>query len=202
MKLVWRSRHSVMSSSLIGGAIPTNGIAPTAKATSPSILTNGSTGSAVSVPNSTANLVLANANGKGRGRAPEGSTMGGSTAPPSSFPSSVPSTATSAVNLTQAPNARLVEAAAVSAALSEKTPVTGDTEKDAAANVSHKKEKRSWWFLSKKKESPKVTVKGSDPEKAVPVKEPRPIRLFAPLYGGLGVALAICMSLLICFIRE
>jgi hypothetical protein len=54
--------------------------------------------------------------------------------------------------------------------------------------------KKIWGFnyfrSSRKTESP--VGEAGDVEKSPPGKTPRPIRLLAPLYGGLGAALALC----------
>lgn len=91
--------------------------------------------------------------------------------------SPVPSTAASDVNLTEKPQSLLVTGAP--AALSEKTPI--DPPKRKFWNWS--------WKVTKKASAPTST----DPEKAIPSKQSRPIRLFAPVYGGLAVGLSLCV---------
>ncbi|KAF8962847.1 glycosyl transferase family group 2-domain-containing protein [Flammula alnicola] len=100
--------------------------------------------------------------------------------------SSVPSTTASNVNLNEKASTRVsitvAEAAAATAALVEKETAAPPAVPDAPP-------KKSWgwgWKLSSKKALPAP----SDPEKGSPGPQERPIRLFAPLYGGLGVALA------------
>lgn len=88
--------------------------------------------------------------------------------------------------------------------LNEK-PVTTHT-RDASAKVTDaaaaialaEKEKLAprtrWnfgWKLSAKKENEEKADEDSDAEKGATPK-PRPIRYFAPIYGGLGMGLSIC----------
>ncbi|KAJ6629846.1 glycosyl transferase family group 2-domain-containing protein [Mycena sp. CBHHK59/15] len=65
----------------------------------------------------------------------------------------------------------------------------------AAAAAAHEKEsKKRWWWSWKigTKAATAPSVKAGDVEKAAPTgREARPIRLFAPFYGGLGAALAL-----------
>ena len=98
--------------------------------------------------------------------------------------SSYPSATASNVNLAEKPrgSVTVAEAAAATAVLAEREKTT----------VSTSPAKKFWgwgWKLSSEKSS-----KGaSDPEKASS-RQARPIRLFAPLYGGLGSGLALCAS--------
>lgn len=91
--------------------------------------------------------------------------------------STVPSTATSNVNLTEKAQGSLVTEAVVS--LVEKAPI--DPPKRRFWNWS--------WKATKKAPAPAVT----DPEKASPTKRSRPIRLFAPVYGGVAIGLSLCV---------
>ncbi|KAF8151650.1 glycosyl transferase family group 2-domain-containing protein [Crassisporium funariophilum] len=98
--------------------------------------------------------------------------------------SSYPSTTTSKVNLNEKATTRasvtVAEAAVATAALAEKE--TNTTAPTAARTF--------WgWKLSSKKDTSSKTA--SDPEKGSPGSRPRPIRLFAPLYGGLGLGLSL-----------
>lgn len=52
---------------------------------------------------------------------------------------------------------------------------------------------RFGWKLSSNRKEPDVPS-GQDPEKGAPGNFPRPMRLFAPFYNGLGCALSLCMS--------
>uniref|UniRef100_A0A8H7XRP5 Glycosyltransferase 2-like domain-containing protein n=1 Tax=Psilocybe cubensis TaxID=181762 RepID=A0A8H7XRP5_PSICU len=97
--------------------------------------------------------------------------------------SSAPSTAASNVNLnekTTRSSITVPDPAVVSAALAEKEVTT------AAPETPPKKKFWNWsWKLSAKK-SPSAS---SDPEKRA--AQARPIRLFAPIYGGLGLGLSV-----------
>ncbi|KAF9484563.1 hypothetical protein BDN70DRAFT_797466 [Pholiota conissans] len=91
--------------------------------------------------------------------------------------SSVPSTTASNVNLNEKASTRAsVTVAEVAAAVS------------AATTTPPAKKAKKWgwgWKLSKK-----TAPAPSDPEKGS-TRQPRPIRLFAPLYNGLGVGLSL-----------
>jgi hypothetical protein len=50
--------------------------------------------------------------------------------------------------------------------------------------------KRKWWSWKASLNS--ASVERGDVEKGTPGKKPRPTRLFAPIYGGLGAALSLC----------
>jgi hypothetical protein len=94
----------------------------------------------------------------------------------------VPSTTASNVNLNEKATAARVlvtvtEAAVASAAL---TPL-------ATAAIPKKK----FWGLGWRLSSNKPSSDATDPEKGSS-PPPRAIRLFAPLYGGLGIGLSIC----------
>lgn len=96
-------------------------------------------------------------------------------------PSVAPSTAASNVNLNekaaQSPVTVTEAAAAVALAAKEKP------------KADHK---WKWsWKLSAKKEPKSAS---SDEEKGSTGRQERPIRLFAPFYGGLGIGLATCQS--------
>lgn len=102
--------------------------------------------------------------------------------------SSAPSTAASNVNLnekTTRSSITVPDAAVVTAALAEK-----EASSTTPAPESPPK-KKSWgwgWKLSSKKPA----SVSSDPEKSA--AQARPIRLFAPIYGGLGLGLSVCES--------
>lgn len=103
--------------------------------------------------------------------------------------SSAPSTTASNVNLNEKSSMRasvtVAEASVVTAALVEKELPT------AAAPTSPPK--KSWgldnfgWKLSSKK----APTKSSDPERGSSGPQQRPIRLFAPMYGGIGFGLSL-----------
>lgn len=100
--------------------------------------------------------------------------------------SSPPSTAASNVNLnekTTRSSVTVPDAAIVTAALAEK-----EASATAPAPASPPKKKSWGWKLSSKKSPPA----SSDPEKSA--SQARPIRLFAPIYGGLGLGLSVCES--------
>ncbi|PPQ88373.1 hypothetical protein CVT25_002119 [Psilocybe cyanescens] len=97
--------------------------------------------------------------------------------------SSPPSTAASNVNLnekTTRSSVTVPDAAIVTAALAEK-----EASATAPAPASPPKKKSWGWKLSSKKSPPA----SSDPEKSA--SQARPIRLFAPIYGGLGLGLSV-----------
>ena len=105
--------------------------------------------------------------------------------------SSVPSTTASNVNLNEKESARasvtVAEVTAVTAALANK-------ESSTATPAAPPKKKKSWglnlgWKLGKKK----PVAQSSDPEKGS-TPQPRPLRLFAPVYSGLGFGLSLCAS--------
>lgn len=87
----------------------------------------------------------------------------------------------------------MASAAAATAALAEKeqSTVTDATEVATLPAPSPKKSKGWGWKLSSKK----IRVETSDPEKGPSGRQARPIRLFAPLYNGLGLALSLCAYL-------
>ncbi|KDR73048.1 hypothetical protein GALMADRAFT_746548 [Galerina marginata CBS 339.88] len=103
--------------------------------------------------------------------------------------SSPPSTTASNVNLNEKSastrvSVTVAEAAVVTAALAQKESVS------EPVPVAVSPPKKSWglgWKLSKKKAS----VESSDPEKGPGGAQPRQIRLFAPLYGGIGFGLSL-----------
>ena len=68
-------------------------------------------------------------------------------------------------------------------------------EKEQANEKPTSKPKSGWgwnWRLTPKADEPQT----SDPEKDGPAKrDPRPIRLYAPFYCGISVALALCRTL-------
>ncbi|KAF8882968.1 glycosyl transferase family group 2-domain-containing protein [Infundibulicybe gibba] len=102
-------------------------------------------------------------------------------------PNGAASIATSAVT-SAAPST-----AASNVNLSEKPPFASTAVIQAAANAAliaePPKKKRFWnWGW---KVSPKKTPSSTDPEKGTPERSVRPIRLFAPMYGGLGAGLAV-----------
>lgn len=105
--------------------------------------------------------------------------------------SSVPSTTASNVNLNEKASAQtsvvVAEAAAATAAL-----VGKETVEPAVVPAAPEKKKSRWGWRLSKKSAPAPPV---DPEKGS-TPQPRPIRLFAPLYGGLGVGLSICAHFL------
>lgn len=113
-------------------------------------------------------------------------SIGTASATASVAPSTSASTTASDVNLTSDPNrkmASVAEAAAVVQSQSEKATA-----------------KKGWgwsWKLSSKKSAAAAAAKGGDPEKGANAvsetgREARPIRLFAPIYGGLGAGLSVC----------
>lgn len=53
----------------------------------------------------------------------------------------------------------------------------------------------SWKSSPPRKSSTRVEI---DVEKAPAGREARPIRLFAPIYGGLGTGLSLCMYIILC----
>ena len=82
--------------------------------------------------------------------------------------------------------------------LNEKAAIASDgvmeaatkMENAAAENEAPQPERKFWsWKLSSKKYSAKTS---SDAEKGSGGPQARPIRLFAPVYGGIGCALSIC----------
>lgn len=100
-----------------------------------------------------------------------------------------PSTTASNVNLTEKPTRApiTVTDAVAAVALAEKEALP---KVQPEAEPTSKKSKWSW-KLSKKR--PTKTV-STDLEKGASLtgREARPIRLFAPVYGGFGLGLAIC----------
>ena len=92
----------------------------------------------------------------------------------------IPSTTGSNVNLNEK-----ATAARVAVTVAEAAVVTA-----ATAAAAPKKRFWGWGRLSSKKTSSPDTP---DPEKGS-IHPPRPIRLLAPLYGGLGAALSLCAS--------
>lgn len=78
------------------------------------------------------------------------------------------------VNLTEKHSQPIVDAA---------TAVLEATEK-----AKPKPKKRGCWGWGGQKDVPASGA--ADPEKAGP--QPRPVRLFAPFYGGLGLGLSVC----------
>jgi hypothetical protein len=62
-------------------------------------------------------------------------------------------------------------------------------ERAEEAEKAKKKQKHGWfgWRLMSKEEKAAMNEKGSEDGRP----EPRPIRLFAPIYGGLGAGLSV-----------
>ena len=102
--------------------------------------------------------------------------------------SSVPSTTASNINLNEKASAQTSVVVAATAALAEKETV--ETIEAVVVPATPEKKKSRWGWKLAKKSTPAPPV---DPEKGS-TPQTRPIRLFAPLYGGLGVGLSICMS--------
>lgn len=82
--------------------------------------------------------------------------------------------------------------------LNEKAAIASDgvveaatkMENAVAENEAPQPERKFWsWKLSSKKSPAKAS---SDTEKGSAAPQARPIRLFAPVYGGIGCALSIC----------
>ncbi|CAA7264548.1 unnamed protein product [Cyclocybe aegerita] len=96
--------------------------------------------------------------------------------------SSAPSTTASNVNLTDRTriSVTVAEAAAATAALAEEEKDTAPAATPAPVAT------KSWWGW--KLGSKKATQASTDPEKA---RQARPIRLFAPLYAGMGFGLSL-----------
>lgn len=80
----------------------------------------------------------------------------------------------------------------------EKVPVVTDRERANTRPTSNTKSRWRWnWRLTPKADEPQ----SPDPEKDGAGKtEPRPIRLYAPFYCGLAVALSLCRTFSVCFL--
>ena len=99
----------------------------------------------------------------------------------------VDSIVASAIPSADASNVNLSENVAT-----EKIPISDSGQADSKPKTNQKSSWRWNWKLSPKPEDPP----SSDPEKDGPAKkEPRPVRLYAPFYCGLAVALSICEPL-------
>ncbi|KIM44070.1 hypothetical protein M413DRAFT_443129 [Hebeloma cylindrosporum] len=111
--------------------------------------------------------------------------------------SSVPSTTASNVNLVEkvSPVTRasvtVASAAAATAALAEKEQSTVASATAVANLPAPSLKKSKGWGWGWKLSSKKTRVETSDPEKDPSGRQARPIRLFAPLYNGLGVGLSL-----------
>jgi hypothetical protein len=100
-------------------------------------------------------------------------------------------TSDSPVTSTTASNVNLNEKAAsarVSVTVTQAAVATAAFTPLATAAVP----KKSFWGLGWRLSSKKPSSDATDPEKGC-TRPPRAIRLFAPLYGGLGCGLSFCM---------
>lgn len=104
--------------------------------------------------------------------------------------SATPSTTASDVQLTAKDRQLAIDAAVAEATTAAAALVERDSPKAEVASSSR------WfsWKLSGKKAPSR-----SDPEKQS--SEARPMRMFAPVYGGLGAALAVCKPIHIAWLR-
>jgi hypothetical protein len=117
-------------------------------------------------------------------------SIGTASATASVAPSTSASTTASDVNLASTDPGKMASVAEAAAV------VQSQSEKATA--------KKGWgwsWKLSSKKSA--SATKGGDPEKGANAvsetgREARPIRLFAPIYGGLGAGLSFCKSSFLC----